>query len=255
MKNDLGQNIKSCLPGQPAQIQGFKQVPPIGTTVVDQSRQVKTDSEQSVEAIAKKTTPDQKSFILRADSRGTLDALAGILPPKSVIISKNVGDVTESDVLLAESGNSIILGFRAEAPSSVKELAKTSNIRIFSSRIIYQLAEIIETLKEPIVTVETELGQAIVVKVFQVGELKIAGCKIETGRISIGNAVKIISNGQRRDGIIKSIKRGNSDVSFASNGEECGLFIAVKDKQKLSLAPQNVIIAFEIGTKDPEINI
>lgn len=253
LKNDLGQSIQTCFPGQPAQIQGFKQVPPIGTTVVDQQIPGEAGSGQSGDAIAKKTTEDQKSFILRADSRGTLEALTGILPPKSVIISKNVGDVTESDVLLAESGNSVILGFRVEVPLSVKELAKPKNIRIFSGQIIYQLAEIIETLKEPIVTVETELGQAVIVKVFQVGELKIAGCKVEKGRISIGNTVKIISDGQRQDGIIKSVKKGNSDVSFASAGEECGLLITPKDKQKLNLSPQNVIIAFELTTPEPQV--
>ena len=102
-------------------------------------------------------------------------------------------------------------------------------------------------------TVETELGQALVVKVFQVGELKIAGCKVEKGRISAGNAVKIISGVQRRDGIIKSVKKGNSDVSFAAAGEECGLLIIPKDGQKLSLFPQNVIIAFEITTPEPPV--
>ena len=116
LKNDLGQNVQICLPGQPAQIQGFKQVPPIGETVVDQPIQTESGHEQPIDAIAK-TTEDQKSFILRADSRGTLEALTGILPLKSVILSKNVGDVTESDVLLAESGNSVILAFRAEVPN------------------------------------------------------------------------------------------------------------------------------------------
>jgi len=253
LKNDLGQNIQNCFPGQPAQIQGFKQVPPIGAMVVDQPLQAKNDYQQPGDTIVKKTTEDQKSFILRADSRGTLEALTGILPPKSVIISKNVGDVTESDVLLAESGNSVILGFRVEIPLSVKELAKPKNIRIFSGQIIYQLAEIIETLKEPVVMVEMELGQAVVVKIFQVGELKIAGCKVEKGRISTGNTVKIISNGQRQDGIIKSIKKGNSDVFLASAGEECGLLITTKDKQKLNLSPQNVIIAFEITTPESQV--
>ena len=253
LKNDLGQNIQTCLPGQPSQIQGFKQIPSIGVTVTDQPLKVATDSGQSRDIIAKKTTKDQKSFILRADSRGTLEALTGILPPKSVIISKNVGDVTESDVLLAESGNSVILAFRVEVPLSVKELAKPKNIRIFSSQIIYQLAEIIDTLKEPVVTVETELGQAIVIKVFQVGELKIAGCKVEKGRISIGNTVKIISNAQRQDGIVKSVKKGNSDVSFASAGEECGLLITLKESHKLNLSPKNVIIAFEITTPEPQV--
>ncbi len=253
LKNDLGQNIQTCLPGQPAQIQGFKQVPPIGATVVDQLYAIEANSKQSIDIIAKKTTSDQKSFILRADSRGTLEALTGILPPKSVIISKNVGDVTESDVLLAESGNSVILAFRTEIPLSVKELAKPKNIRIFSSQIIYQLAEIIETLKEPAVTVETELGQALVIKVFQVGELKIAGCKVEKGRISVGNKVKIISGVQRQDGIIKSVKKSNSDVSFASAGEECGLLIILKESHKLNLSPQNVIIAFEITTPESQV--
>lgn len=251
LKNDLGQNIQACLPGQPTQIQGFKQVPPIGATVVDQPLPVGSDSGQIEDIIAKKTTEDQKSFILRADSRGTLEALTGILPPKSVILSKNVGDVTESDVLLAESGNSVILAFRAEIPQSVAELANTQNIRIFGSQIIYKLAEIVETLKEPAVTVETELGQALVVRIFQVGELKVAGCKVEKGRISVGNAVKIIANGQRQDGTVKNIKKGTSDVAFAAAGEECGLLIIPKDRQKLNLAPQNAIIAFEITTPEP----
>lgn len=255
LKNDLGQNIQTCLPGQPAQIQGFKQVPPIGETVVGQPIQTESGHEQPIDTIAKKTTEDQKSFILRADSRGTLEALTGILPPKSVILLKNVGDVTESDVLLAESGNSVILAFRAEIPQSVLELAKTQNIRIFGSQIIYQLAEIVETLKEPAIAVETELGQAIAVKLFKVGELKIVGCKVEKGRISIGNTVKIIADGQRQDGTIKSIKKGTSDVTFASAGEECGLLITPKDKQKLNLAPQNVIIAFEITTPKPQVEV
>jgi translation initiation factor IF-2 len=255
IKNDLGLNVKTCLPGQPAQIQGFKQVPSIGATVVDQPLLAGVDSGQTENIIAKKTTEDQKSFILRADSRGTLEALTGILPPKSVILSKNVGDVTESDVLLAESGDSVILAFRAEVPQSVLELAKTQKIRIFSGQIIYQLAEIIETLKEPIVTVETELGQATVVKLFKVGELNIAGCKVERGRISIGNAVKIIAGGQRQDGTIKSIKKGTTDVAFAAAGEECGLLITPKDKQKLNLTPQNAIITFEITTPEPQVEI
>lgn len=251
MTDDLGQRTDICLPGQPVQILGFSGVPPVGAIISGKSSAdlstkqppagSDTDGPQSDKI--KEADNEQANFVLRADSFGTLEALKGVLPKTGQIISSQVGNVSGSDILLAESTKSIIVAFRVEIPRSVKLLAENQKIKILSDQIIYQLMEQVELLEKAAEPVETETGRAGVLRVFPLGKITVAGCKVESGKLQVGDSVWLVAGPNRIPAKITNIKQGKTDISTAPAGTECGILLEPENSQKLNFAPGNAIIS------------
>ena len=146
------------------------------------------------------------------------------------VIHKSVGQITESDVLLASASNAIIVGFQVRPSVSARKLAEQEQIDIRLYSIIYQAIEEIQAAIEGMLAPEIEEKITCNVEVRETFKITkvgtIAGCYVLDGKITRNTKVRII-----RDGIVvftgnlASLKRFKDDVKEVSNGYECGLNI------------------------------
>lgn len=236
--NDKGTSIKQALPGDPVQIMGFEKVPEVGSKV---SANI-TSTEKASEA-ASSTDEKKLNIVLKADVKGSLEAIIYSLPKDIKVLSSSVGDISESDILSAKSNKAIIVGFNVKIPKQVEKLAGTEKILVKTYTIIYELLDeikdVMEALNKPVET-EKILGTAEVIASFDGGEGKIAGVKVKSGRLARGDRVRIERNKENMGYTkIKSIKHLKEDIDKALIDTEAGLFF---DPQ-LDFAPQDAIIA------------
>lgn len=243
--NYLGHHTNSAGPGEPIQIMGFKNLVPVGTVITAKQIAVAQKIENTNE-ISQLTHKDDllSNYILRADSEGALGALKSFVTDGK-IISAAVGEISESDVLLAESTNSIIIGFRTKVPAATKALAKTHHVIILTNDIIYRLSEDLEVEKKKLESPpEIEMGRATIKKIFDYDGQIIAGCLVESGRLAKADKVHIVSGEEIQNGTIKHLKQGKTDVSEVKAKIECGVLVMPVNQEKLNLTAGSAIIPY-----------
>jgi translation initiation factor IF-2 len=232
MSGDKGQPLAVALPSQPAEILGFKGIPAVGAKVE------KTDEapEETWSTTFKKPTIPEKEesgkfkLILKADTAGTLEALKLSLPPEVEVIDSGVGDVIESEVLLAKEFKAEIFAFRVRVSPAVLKLAQTEKVKISLFDIIYKLIE--EAEKEALKAMElsideTLLGRAEILQEFQSDKRKIAGCRVLEGKIKKGDKVHLLRAGKEIGTYrISSMKTGKEKISGAKADEEFGAILS-----------------------------
>lgn len=176
------------------------------------------------------------NLIIRADMDGSIEALSGSLQRLSTqevgvnIIHKGLGQITESDVLLASASNAIIIGFQVRPSTAAKKLAETEDIEIRLYSVIYQAIEEIKESMEGMLSVkfvEEIVGNVEVRDIFKISKLgTIAGCYVTTGKITSKSSIRIIREGVViHTGTLSSLKRFKDDVKEVTKEYECGLSI------------------------------
>jgi translation initiation factor IF-2 len=219
--DDVGISVKEVLPGKAAQILGFNKLPPVGALVVEshgQTLPVQTEKRQ----IQKSAGENELSIVVKASSTGGLEALISNLPKDAVVISKGIGDVSETDVFLAKSANASIFTYEVSVPSRVKKLAQTEGVIIESFKIIYKLLERFEELIED--KRVKIIAKAVIKATFPFNGKLVAGCKILEGSMAKNQNTKLIRADKELGRVkIASIKRGKDDIAEAKAGEECGI--------------------------------
>jgi translation initiation factor IF-2 len=146
------------------------------------------------------------------------------------IIHKGVGQISESDVLLASASDAIILGFQVRPSAAAKRVAENEEIEIRLYSIIYDAINDVRAAMEGMLAPETEeiiVGNAEVREVFRISKVgTIAGCMVTDGAIKRNNPMRLI-----RDGIVVyagklgSLKRHKDDASEVKSGFDCGIGI------------------------------
>jgi translation initiation factor IF-2 len=232
MLDETKKPVKEAGPGKPVEVLGFKGLPPVGSKI----RKTKVVEEEvskpkpTKKAIAKKGKSKKLRVILKADVAGTLEAVLTSLPEEVEVIFSGVGDVNDSDVLLASTTNSLLLGFNIKIPSQIRKLAQTEGVKIKTYRVIYELLEEVEkqALKVLEPTIDEEiLGQAEIVAEFEAKKKRIAGCEVREGRIAkrdrlhLKRGAELVGNCR-----IKSMKQGKENVEKAKKEEEFGAVLA-----------------------------
>lgn len=244
--NDLGKNITQAKPGMPVQILGFQSLPTVGEVVSPgtQSSQLPDDSDQPVLApidpLAKRL-----NLIVKADTAGSLEAIKGSFTSDVNIIDSGTGDITEGDVLMAQATGSILIGFNVRISASVAKLAEAEKVIIKNHKIIYEILEYIEKkvlkMMEPTID-EDELGTATVIKVFEINGDKIAGCRVEQGRLEVSDTIHLKkTDGTTKDARIKFLRISKEEVKKVGAGTECGVFLF----PNLDVREKDVIIAYK----------
>ncbi|MDP4206773.1 MAG: EF-Tu/IF-2/RF-3 family GTPase, partial [Bacteroidota bacterium] len=147
------------------------------------------------------------------------------------VIHKAVGQISESDVMLATASNAIILGFQVRPSMSARKLAEKEQIDIRLYSVIYKAIEEIKAAMEGMLSpdIKEEIVATVeVVEAFKITKVgTVAGCMVRDGKIKRNTKIRII-----RDGIVvytgelASLKRFKDDVKEVSKGFECGLNIA-----------------------------
>ncbi|MEC7381238.1 MAG: translation initiation factor IF-2 [Pseudomonadota bacterium] len=252
--NDKGEQVKECYPGEPIEVLGLNNTPNAGDflSVVENESRAREISEyrerqnkkltpnvpqSNIEQMLSKIKDDVKkeiSVIIKADVHGSSEAIKdGLLKIGNEEIScrvvhSGVGAISESDISLAETSNSIVFGFNVRANSQAKELAEKSDINITYHSIIYDLLDemkgILEGKLDPEIK-ETIIGNAEVLEVFKISKTgNIAGCLVSDGTVKRGENARLIRDDiVVYDGKISELKRFKDDAKEVQSGQECGI--------------------------------
>jgi len=236
MFDEKGQPINQVLPSQPAEILGFKTVPVVGGKVEiakDKTlNELPTLPKENVTKVSLKEPQDQTPklvIILKADTEGSLEAIKNNLPEGCQIIKAEVGEVNDSDILLAATSSAEVIAFNIKIPHQIKKLAETEKVKISFYQVIYELLEDVErkVLKVMEPTIDEEvLGKAEIIAEFAMKE-RIAGCRVIEGEIKKSDKIHLLRNSQMINEVrLKSMRRGKEDVQQVKKGEEFGVILA-----------------------------
>ncbi len=271
MINDRGQRIKEALPSMPVAILGLSEVPKAGDHfyIVKDERKAKeiveqkqaTQKAKGAEHITlehlyediKAGKVEELKLIVKSDVQGSVEALRstlGKIQPKNVrlnIIHTGIGDVSESDVMLAAASNAVVIGFHVGITGTAKEAAEVEGVDVRFYEIIYEVNTAIEKAMEGLLQPELKemfVGTAEVRQVFKVSKVgTIAGCTVQKGKIVRNFSCRVVRNGLKiHDGKIESLKRFKDDAREVLEGFECGIGVSNFDE----LAAGDRIEVFEV---------
>ena len=254
--NDLGTKVQSATVSQPIEIIGFNDVPSAGDTfyviqneqhakrIVEEMTKERKIAEVSRKSISLESLSQQMdnanikelNLILRADSRGSVEALRDSLLKLSHeevlvnIIQAASGAITESDVKLAEASNAIIIGFNVRPTTNALKEADSNGVEIRTSNIIYHITEDIEKALTGMLDPEFKevySGRIEIKKVFKVSKVgNVAGCVVVDGKVRKDSNIRILRNGVIvYEGKLNTLKRYKDDAKEVVAGQECGLGI------------------------------
>ena len=194
----------------------------------------KTISLEALSAQLEHENLKELNLILRADSKGSVDALKDSLLKLSNeevavnIIQAASGAITESDIKLAETANAIIIGYNVRPTTKAIKEAEASKVEIRTSSIIYHITEDIEKALSGMLEPEFKenyLGRIEIKKVFKVSKVgNIAGCVVVDGKVKNDSNIRILRNSiVIYEGKLSSLKRFKDDAKEVVVGQECGL--------------------------------
>ena len=257
MFNENGKKVQDAGPSTPVQVLGLNGAPQAGDlfNVMDDDRSAreianKREQLQRMQGIMtqKHVTLDEigrriaigsfkeLNIIVKGDVDGSVEAMSGSLiklSKESVqvnVIHAAVGQISESDVLLAAASNAIIVGFQVRPSASARKLAEKEEIEIRLYSIIYDaindIKDAIEGMLEPVMKEEI-VASVEVMEIFKISKVgTVAGCIVREGKLQRTTPIRVI-----RDGIViytgklGSLKRFKDDVKEVTSGQDCGLNI------------------------------
>lgn len=230
--NDKGQNVKEAKPSSPVEILGFKKVLEVGSVIRDliktSQKETETQTKDHAQLIAKSQEFKGKfKIVLKADVLGSAEAISANLPEKILIIYSAVGEVQATDINFAKSAKAPILAFNVRVSPQILKLAEREQVVIRQYKVIYELTDEMQKISESFEQAKYEQkiqGTAKVIAVFDIDGKKIAGCKVTSGKLKIGDQVMIKDNtSAEKTSKIISIKKFKKDVETATAGQECGI--------------------------------
>jgi translation initiation factor IF-2 len=257
MFNERGITVKEAGPSTPVLLLGLSGAPTAGDTfkVMDDEREAKEIAAKRLQLLREQGYRTQKhitldeigrrlaigdfkelNIIVKGDVDGSVEALTDSLLKLTTekvqvnVIHKSVGQVTESDVLLASASNAIIVAFQVRPSASARKLAEQEQIDIRMYSVIYDAINEVKSAMEGMLapTFEEKITCNIEIRdVFKISKVgTIAGCMVLDGKVNRNTKVRVI-----RDGIVVytgelgSLKRFKDDVKEVASGYECGLNI------------------------------
>lgn len=255
LKNDQGQNIISAGPSTPVEVTGLNGSPAAGDKFmafenekiareVAEKREISFKNQKqkketvSFDDLFSKIQSGVKEIkvVLKCDVRGSEEAVKNALEKINVegvkikVIRSGIGAITESDVILANASDAIVIGFNVVPSNITKEVAKEYSVEIRLYQIIYKLVEEMELAMKGLLDPEYEekvLGTAEIKRMFKFSKVgAIAGCIVTSGIIKNKANVRVIRDGVIiYDGVIASLQREKDTVKEVKNGLECGITI------------------------------
>ena len=271
--NEIGKRLKIAEPSDAVQLQGFESVPKAGDllAVIDNEKDLKKIASErqktrreieqkrisfslnEMSALIKEGSIKTLPTIIKGDVDGSIDALSENLVKLNneeveiKVIHKAVGMVTESDVLLAEASNAIIVGFNVQVSSNAKLQASQAGVDIRIYNVIYNVVDEIKLALEGLLDpdkVENIMGKAIVQQQFKIPNIGfIAGSKVTEGIIERNINARLYRDDELIiEGKIESLKRFKDDAKEVKEGLVCGIGIVGAKKYKEG----DLIEAYEI---------
>lgn len=255
LRDDIGNEVVSAEPSKPVEVTGIEDVPVAG----DKFMAFESEKEAKSVAMKRKEAERGKKFahkalsldeifeqikegrkeiniVLKTDVKGSEEAVKNALLKINVegvkinVIRSGVGTITESDVVLANASNAIIVGFNVSPSSATKDTAKSYGVDIRLYNIIYKLVEEIESAMKGMLDPEYEevvIAEAEVRQLFHFSKVgNIAGCHVISGTVKVGCPCRVI-----RDGIVvttskvSTLQREKDQAREVKSGYDCGMTI------------------------------
>ena len=255
--NESGEKLKTAEPSDAVQLQGFSSVPKAGDLIAvienekelkkaaNERQKIRREIEQkrisfsldSMSALIKEGSIKSLPVIIKGDVDGSIDAIFESLMKLNndevviKVIHSAVGMVTESDVLLADASNAVIVAFGVQVSSNAKLQASQGGVDIRTYNVIYNVVDEIKLALEGLLDpekVENVVGKALVQQQFKIPNLGfIAGSKVTEGFIKRNMNARLYRDDQLViEGKIESLKRFKDDVKDVKDGLECGIGIS-----------------------------
>ncbi len=255
LKNDKGEDIIEALPSTPVEITGLNEPPVAGDRFMAfetekeakkiaeerklRSKEANTNrSGMTLEDLFNKVKEGAKSIniVLKTDVKGSEEAIKQSLSKINVegvtvdVIRSGIGTITESDIVLANASNAIIIGFNVRPSNKILEIAKEYNADIRLHNVIYKIIEELEDAMLGMLDPEYEekvIGTAEVRQLFKFSKVgTIAGCYVQDGIIKQNSKARVIRDGiVVYDGNIGTLQRGKDKANEVKKGVECGITI------------------------------
>ena len=270
MIDDQGNQVKSAPPSTPVNVLGWSGVPEAGAPYkkFKNEREARREAEDFYNQgkVPKHITSDEESseteessgvdalfaaiskskattykVILKADVRGSLEALVGSLEmiesDKVIleILQSEVGQVTKNDIKMASTSGADVLGFNVKLENGVMGDAKHLGINVYQNNIIYEIIDLVKenmaNLLEPEL-VEKKTGRAEVRQIFRVSKGRVvAGSMVMEGAIGRNKVARLMRGGEVvAEGKVETLKRFKDDVTEVKAGFECGIRLDAFDK-------------------------
>jgi len=256
MHDEHGQEMQEAGPADPVRVAGLSDVPDAGDRFyvlqdlavakelaeahIRRTRETELAEQRrprTLEAVFQQMSEQQVTelaVIIKADVQGSLEAvrdnLEGIEHPevRVRVIHGGVGTINESDVLLADASDAVIIGFNAVPDPTARTLAERRGVDIRQYSVIYHVTEDVRKALEGLLAPEEKqrtLGEAEALQTFRISRVgTIAGCRVTDGAIPRNARVRLIRDGLVvYDGKINSLKHYQEDVREARSGTECGI--------------------------------
>jgi translation initiation factor IF-2 len=256
MFDEKGQPVDEAPPAKPVQVQGWSKVPEAGDEVrwvedekearrIAQEREARHRAAEYVLARPAASLSDlllaaregevrELNIVLKADTQGSLEAMTDALEKLATdevrirIIRRGVGAVGESDVMLAQASQAVVVGFNVRPDRGAAEVAEKEGVDVRLYRVIYQAVDDIkQALSGLLAPAEEEisLGRAEVRATFRVPRMGVvAGCYVTDGTIQRGARARLVRDGVVvYDGRVASLRRFKDDVREVQEGFECGI--------------------------------
>ncbi|MDN3204857.1 translation initiation factor IF-2 [Algoriphagus sediminis] len=257
MFDHLGKKVKEAGPATPVQVLGLSGAPQAGDIIkvydtereareiansreqIQREQSIRTKKHITLDEIGRRLAIGsfkELNIIIKGDVDGSVEALSDSLLKLSKdevgvsIVHKGVGQISESDVLLASASDAIIIGFQVRPSANAKRLAEQEEIEIRHYSIIYdainQIKDAIEGMLEPEFE-EVITGNIQVREVFKISKVgTVAGCYVTDGFVTRKNKIRVIRDGiVIHEGEIDQLKRFKDDVAEVKAGYECGISI------------------------------
>ncbi|MCQ2384034.1 MAG: translation initiation factor IF-2 [Paludibacteraceae bacterium] len=255
MFNERNQRIKEAGPAEPVIILGLNNAPQAGDKFnvfaaehearelankreqLQREQDIRTTTHLTLDEIGRRIALgnfQEMNIIVKGDVDGSIEALSDSLIKLSTpelqvnIVHKAVGQISESDILLAAASNAIIVGFQVRPSMAARKLAEQEQIDIRLYSIIYDAIEEVKAAMEGMLSPEVKEVVTATLEVLQTFKISkvgtVAGCLVRDGKIKRGNKIRLI-----RDGIVvytgdlASLKRMKDDVKEVPAGMDCGL--------------------------------
>lgn len=270
-----GKPVKEAGPSMPVVVLGLQDLPNAGDVfeVANSDRDAKQEAERRQEERSREQAVTGRrqmsleeifarfeggetktlNLIVRADMQGSLEPVVKSLEDLAndeigvKILQAAIGDISESDVMLAEASNAVIIGFSVGVDKSAQVRAEQSGVEIRHYDIIYKMIEDVELaltgMLEPIYQ-DVTVGHARVLQLFKLRRGVIAGCMVQDGYVKRNALARVLRNGQVMTPAsrVETLRRFTEDAAEVRTGFECGIKLTVGDDL---LQPDDIIELYE----------
>ena len=257
LRSTSGVNLKSAPPATPVEITGLNDLPEAGDRLyaLEDAAKAKQIAEERQEAKSKTDRAERQKVtleglfdkideaktreikvVLKTDVKGTLEVLKGELAAMRTsevairVIRSGVGEISESDILLADASKAIVIGFHVSAADRARSEADTKGVEIRTYSVIYEILDdmrkALEGMLAPDISEEVQ-GKVEIQAIFKSTKLgNIAGCIGRQGIVTRDDKIRLLRDGEiLHEGRLASLRRDKDDAKEIREGFECGIVI------------------------------